>query len=134
MHTDGGDTLVRYLQDDAVELFTLSLQNVATGVTVDPQRWVLKEISSVSHVIDPGNGGDIDVYPNPAGDHINIYLPTAVGELVVEVLSTGGQRVAMQRLPMAPYRISVSSLPDGLYLLRIHNDGRVWIKKLVISR
>ena len=134
VHTTGGDTLVRYLVDEPYEDFALPLKEVATGVTVDPRGWVLKKIDNISHVINPGNEEWPYVYPNPAGDEVNIYLPTAAGVTLVEVMNSGGQKVLVKSLPMTPCQLSLATLPEGFYLLRISNGNRVWVRKLVIRR
>jgi hypothetical protein len=134
VHATGGDTLVRYLIDEPHEDFALPLKEVVSGVTVDPQGWVLKKIDNISHVIDPGNNEWPVVYPNPAGDMVNIYLPAPAGGMIVELMNSRGQKVLEQKMQMPPCRLSLSSLPEGIYLLRIYNGHKVWVRKLVIQR
>ncbi len=76
-------------------------------------------------VVEPAAGnGDIRVYPNPVSDEVNIMvaLTRANGQATVEIYDITGRKVKNQVLAIAgqePYRLDVSNLPSGIYLLRV---------------
>jgi len=82
--------------------------------------------------------GDIRVYPNPASSEVNIAvtLPNAEGRATVEVYDIAGRMVKSTSAVMVghePYRLDVSNLPSGIYLLRVATESpaAVRVVKLV---
>jgi len=70
-------------------------------------------------------------FPNPASD--KIYLDEA-GVYSLEVLSITGQKM-MSASVTANTGVSISHLPPGIYMMKIHNqDGDVYVRKLWIKR
>jgi GH43 family beta-xylosidase len=60
---------------------------------------------------------DIEVYPNPAGDYINIELPGNLHEASLRVLNLLGQTMMDQQ--HICNRLNISELSHGLYVLNI---------------
>jgi hypothetical protein len=74
---------------------------------------------------------NVHVYPNPASDEIFISAEDRITKvLITDVL---GNTLIEERNPSQ--KISVSALPNGLYLLRMTNSkGHSSVQKLIISR
>jgi hypothetical protein len=74
---------------------------------------------------------NIHVYPNPASDEIFISAEDKITNvLITDIL---GNTLIEEQNPSQ--KMSVSSLPNGLYLLRMVNSkGRSSVQKLIISR
>jgi hypothetical protein len=67
------------------------------------------------------------LYPNPANNEINIVLP--LNETVqIEIANSLGRTV---RIENKRNNIDVSSLPKGIYLIRITREQRTYFKKLI---
>ena len=79
---------------------------------------------------------DITVYPNPAGDRFYVEMANA-GEAVFEVqlIDVNGS-ILLQQNSRARQAIDVSSLPPGLYFVKISGSrtGDRVVRKLLISR
>ena len=80
----------------------------------------------------------IRVYPNPVTSTVNIAvtLPNAKGRATVEVYDIAGRMVKSTSAVMVghePYRLDVSNLPSGIYLLRVATESpaAVRVVKLV---
>jgi len=78
----------------------------------------------------------IDVYPNPAGETINISINEYINSAFnIELCNYQGQLVLNQIITKSGVnQLNVSSVPEGLYLLKIHNGELSKIRKVVISR
>jgi hypothetical protein len=74
----------------------------------------------------------IEVYPNPAADHVNITVNAAVRKFEVADL-TGKIKSVFLLQGQEKYRIPVSHLSQGIYLTRFTaTDNTVYVGKLLI--
>jgi aminopeptidase N len=134
LHSGAGDTLVRLLMDKPSELFAIPIKHYVDRITPDPDGWLLYKLVNLTRVIDPQKEKELVIYPNPVSDMLNIYLPVSGGELHVEVMDPGGRKVLERALQVAPYRMDVSALPEGLWMFRFVSGQHVWVRKVVIRR
>ena len=79
----------------------------------------------------------IRLYPNPARDFLYLKFKEDVpgNTARVEVFDTWGRLFRKAQLgyssPAQPERIDVSSLPEGLYLVKVAIGGRFYIGEFV---
>ena len=72
------------------------------------------------------------IYPNPVHDRLSIRLEEVVSTLGVEVLSQDGRLIQQTNAyNTADQEVDISSLPAGLYFIRITGDDRSAVKKVV---
>jgi hypothetical protein len=83
----------------------------------------------------------VNVYPNPASDHITLMIvPAQQGNSRTELLSLNGTKLFESSNGYleagVKYRkeINTNQLPNGIYLIRIWNGNTVTNKKIIISR
>jgi hypothetical protein len=75
----------------------------------------------------------MDVYPNPAEAKFQILLPFS-GLAEIELLDMNGSVVHSERIISMERKIEVApSLRQGLYILRIANGGKTFIKKVSVK-
>lgn len=77
---------------------------------------------------------DFTIYPNPASNVVSLHCDeTFAVDATVEIYDMMGRRVLAE--PSA-HTISVATLPQGIYMVRLVKDGIVqtMVKKLVISK
>ena len=88
------------------------------------------ENSSENTGIEPMLGdNDIAIYPNPAKDYINVTIsPEAIGKEVL-ILDTRSNIVLRAKTMNQYSQIDISSLPTGVYLVKIGRIIRKLIKK-----
>ncbi|HPE86086.1 MAG TPA: C10 family peptidase [Bacteroidales bacterium] len=101
----------------------------ANGVTASFQR---SRVGNQPMAI-PEN---ISVYPQPASNLLNIQVPEETGNVSkIEIFNTSGKKVRML-LPVNQQsaKISVSSLAEGVYLLKIYAGKSCINKKILIQR
>jgi len=78
----------------------------------------------------------ITVYPNPAGDQINLEISNSVtGAISVKVINAMGVTVRSYQYskdaPLLQRSISLSGLTTGLYFIRIQGSGWSETKKIL---
>jgi len=79
-----------------------------------------------------GTSGGLEPYPNPAGEFLNV---NSIGEpSSFTFTDTHGRMVAEMALGSWESRLDISSLPDGLYVIRRHSQeqGNAFAKVLKI--
>lgn len=95
--------------------------------------------SMASHLISiKGNTTSVDavsqetlkVYPNPANDYL-----TVEGEMTsLEVYNAIGQRMLAKMVNGNSTRINLSEFNNGIYFLRVNNNGEVTTRKFSVNR
>lgn len=78
----------------------------------------------------------LDVYPNPATSKVQLRLPASAGQQVrMQVMSTDGRAVAqaMGSLEQVNQQLNqqLSSLSEGVYILRITSPSQTYVKRFV---
>ena len=75
----------------------------------------------------------ISVYPNPSNGIFNILLDGRFtnkgGELTI-FSPTGSVVFSEQISEKKNYQVDIRSLANGIYFLKIHENGRLFVKKL----
>jgi hypothetical protein len=72
----------------------------------------------------------LKVYPNPADEYL-----TVEGEMTsVEVYNTIGQCLFNKTVNGNSTRINLSEFSNGIYLLRVNNNGEVTTRKFSVNR
>ena len=71
---------------------------------------------------------EISIYPNPAGDLLNIN-GTGNGDTEVTITSISGKLLLHQKV--INKRISLENIPSGLHLITINTDGKPVTKKFI---
>jgi len=79
---------------------------------------------------------DVNVYPNPTSGELNIELTHYSGKAVrIELFNMQGQLLHVSRLDVADdviETIDLSSLPTGMYQVRVKADGAPDVTKRVV--
>jgi hypothetical protein len=98
------------------------------GVNIDYMEIVERVVTSVKDlVVVHGN----ILYPNPAHDEVVINV-TANDKLVIRITALNGQLLRLYQLsPESKHLISVSDLPDGIYVVWVISEGKIFKDKLI---
>ena len=80
---------------------------------------------------------NLEVYPNPCSDVLNILIPNdVVGELSIELLSIDGKvnYLALDNKQNSNseevIKLNISDIPQGVYLCKVSSGNRVLICKI----
>ncbi|NRB59651.1 MAG: VCBS repeat-containing protein [Winogradskyella sp.] len=72
---------------------------------------------------------DISIFPNPAKDILTISTVVDLNQRIATVFDVTGKKVLNQRL--MTNQVDVSTLQNGVYFLRIENEGRSITRKFI---
>ena len=91
----------------------------------DPRNWPVGQDEIVTQTM--------ELYPNPAKDLVNLKFNEAV-DFKVEISDLLGKVVVNQSFT-SKNRISmdVSSLPEGLYMIRVVTDNKTYLDRLIVK-
>ena len=105
------------------------------SVAIDPDRWVLTRNNTVTEVItstyNPIAQSDFIIYPNPAGDFVNIIPSESI--VTVDIIDVYGK---VQAVPMLSGKLDIHSFVPGYYTLMLKNKDKdiLSIQSIVITR
>ncbi len=125
----GNSILVRFIAQDIA-------QQGASGSIVEAAIDALEiyDLGAVATTVNNFAKLEVKLYPNPAKKFVNLLLPEA-GEASYEILSSVGQVLSSKNV-MAKERllkISTTTLADGIYYVRVYQNGAMSVQKLVVS-
>jgi serine protease len=81
--------------------------------------------------ITPTKSLDIQVYPNPSHDQVQVLLPLSFGLATAHVLDALGREVSRQSLGVTGGELQLGKLAPGLYTLRITGTNGSAVRQLV---
>ncbi|MEZ4954370.1 MAG: T9SS type A sorting domain-containing protein [Saprospiraceae bacterium] len=78
---------------------------------------------------------EINVYPNPASEIIQIKRTESIGKISASLFSFSGSKLWDQKLGMDVNTISISNFPNGIYFLVIRGEAEgVLVQKIIVQR
>jgi aminopeptidase N len=130
----GADTLITVMNDKQHQNYFFNFTDSVVSMAIDPDKWVLKTVIrdltidvAVNELSDqPG----IVVYPNPATDMITVVAHANVSGSTYTLTDLLGKSVLTGKLATANSKISLNSLPVGMYLLKIGDQNKQTFKVL----
>ncbi|MBI1223053.1 MAG: T9SS type A sorting domain-containing protein [Bacteroidetes bacterium] len=90
----------------------------ADTVTYNAGTWAMS-------VNKPSLVKDVKVYPNPSHGTLNIDFPST-GTVKIEIFDVLGKKMSQPEYQGEHTRIDVGGLPNGLYILRITENGKLY--------
>lgn len=74
---------------------------------------------------------NITIYPNPASDKVTVEFTGAFKETNLVLVDIEGQQLLTRQITELKTQIDISSLPRGVYFVRLTNDSTVEVGKFV---
>lgn len=90
------------------------------------------DCSTLIGIEEKGHLQPLNLFPNPAGDKINVELPPGAGVIkAVSMMDVAGRTSLVPR-PSSPFTvIDISHLPPGIYFVVVETEKGVFRQKLV---
>jgi hypothetical protein len=97
------------------------------------QEWSLTPVSSLAR---KGSLEDesplVQVFPNPVENEVTVVVSSSFdGEKAISLLDESGKVVVSKTFNATKNTLNISSLPSGLYLLKVMNKKKVIVEKLI---
>jgi hypothetical protein len=64
----------------------------------------------------------INVYPNPAGNLMQVSIENSNGHAVLKMYNMSGRLVKEQNMDQQVTELNISNLPAGLYMIHVNDD------------
>lgn len=92
-------------------------------------------VMGASNVEDILLSTDVQVFPNPANDHVSVQLNQAMNNkyVLLEIFDLNGRVILTENMNSNRKDLDVSELSKGLYQVKITMNGASVVKKLVIN-
>ena len=101
-----------------------------TGTPADGTIYTFEEVTvSLESRIGTSN---LSLYPNPAGDYLDIKAGQDLHDVEYQIINSGGQSLLNGTLEQ--HRIDLSSLPAGWYFIKLKNGSAVQTQAFAIKR
>jgi hypothetical protein len=114
------------------------IQNEATREIFNVAIDTVELATSSGNPIPPVKSAGFTLYPNPAQHQATVMLNNrAEHDMILQIFSNTGTLVYTARLYKGDHSvvIPVESLPDGLYMLRLHSGNKLLgIRKLIVTK
>ena len=114
--------------------FSFQIGNASVdSIAIDPDIWLLSKNNTIEQVItatgDPATSEEVNVFPNPAHNEINIISAEHVQS--VQIIDVSGRTFS---LPVTGNKVNVSQFSPGLYSLLIKNKTGdvIAIKRIIL--
>ena len=96
--------------------------------------WAIDDLSIQGDVtgIEQARGIDFKAYPNPAKESITVeWTNSPSSNIDLHILDAQGKSVYQQNIPNEKQTIDITSLPNGLYLIKAGVNGKLVMKKFL---
>lgn len=78
---------------------------------------------------------NLSIWPQPANDILYLRSEANVQNVMVDIYSLSGKLIWSQKINhAAEMNINISTIPTGIYMLKMTDEEQVYMKKLIISK
>jgi hypothetical protein len=86
---------------------------------------------TATNLAKPSGSLNIQVYPNPVKDFINIVVSPDQGNLQLELFNSTGRPLLTQIIKKEKFSINMNSFPAGTYVLKISNSKNMTVRHVI---
>ncbi len=125
-----GDTTVTVYMTENNQVFKFRSDRVPTGVTVDPNNWVINKVGSITTGInDPVDlSHEVELFPNPGNGRVQLRFPSGSFDHL-HVYDVNGRLLQQNKInPGAVSRILDLPSTPGMYLIKLQGKGKTAAK------
>lgn len=131
------DSTIRIHNDQPTQTFTVNPEFQVDEIVIDPNRWLLARrwVEWVG-IDDPKEeNGWVNLYPNPANDHITLQIDTP-NKTNWSIFDVAGKKIRSGKISREQTEIQINTthLNDGVYILKLQSGGKAISKKIIITR
>jgi plastocyanin len=142
--SDGTNTFIMRIDND-VDLYSMPAPTFTTfnvtglGGQFDPSSpftegyqllpRYMEDLEEVVSVVDPEIGTNVEFFPNPVADVLNIRTTIPID--FIQITNVLGQKVAQVYKPENREELNVSHLSPGIYAITFVSENRIWTAEFV---
>jgi hypothetical protein len=141
VNTTGGQQRFTVQNNQRTQMFEFTVADEPTSVDIDPDRLILRDdfiITSAGTV--PLRTDIVSIYPNPATGSFSLqYVLDEDARADIDVFDVAGRRVFSRRAPVSgpggrTELLDASSLPNGVYFVRLRTPSTQVVRKFTVLR
>ena len=120
----------------AYDFFTIYVDTTYVGSSTDFDYVAPAVVTTTEEA--PAEKIDMNVYPNPASNNVNVVLNGVKGQTMITVHDMSGKAVSNMRVDIDEnnqiINLPVDNYSQGIYFIKVVNGSAVMTKKLIIAR
>lgn len=120
----------------AYDFFTIAVDTTYVGASSDFDFVAPAVVTTTEEVA--AEKVDMNVYPNPASNNVNVVLTGVKGQTMITVHDMSGKAVSSMRVDIDDngqiINLPVDNYSQGIYFIKVINGNAVMTKKLIIAR
>ncbi|QTV06298.1 zinc-dependent metalloprotease [Faecalibacter bovis] len=121
--------------------YRLIVNDNVAGLTGTINKVTIEACSRTATTLSVGDlvkNKEFGIFPNPNNGNFNIRLETKAPNFTADILNMAGQTVSTQKInttstSVSDYRVNVSHLPKGVYIVNVNDGNQTQSKKLIIK-
>ncbi len=119
-----------YVDDNCMNLFTEGQANVMRNTLNNLRPQLRATLTSTTDVF---SSVDMDIYPNPASEMVNIQLNGQEKLRSIRLIDIQGKEVAIYtQINQTSFRLPVQQFSSGIYYLKIAHTEGIQIEKIIL--
>ncbi len=127
----GGDTTIKVYQTTNTDNYSLYFPHQVTGMTVDPNNWVLDDNSTVVNAKENIINSEFNVYPNPANTYVQIKS-SKLKSGNCSIINVYGKTVKQLSIEQSSnLTVDIKDLAKGIYFIRLQSEEGTVVKKFI---
>ncbi len=131
--TDGTDTIVHFMQQTNDDFFISHQEKTVASIEIDPDNWTMEKvlgiITGTPENID--NSARFSIGPNPATNYVTLFFNNNIQEHNITLCDISGRKLLSYQTNDKQFKINISELPKGTYMVIVSNKQGKEVKKLV---
>lgn len=120
----------------AYDFFTIAVDTTYVGASSDFDYVAPAVVTTTEEVA--AEKVDMNVYPNPASNNVNVVLTGVKGQTMITVHDMSGKAVSSMKVDIDDndqiINLPVDHYSQGIYFIKVINGNAVMTKKLIIAR
>ena len=133
-----GHTGMSQLDTIAFDTFDIYVDSTFVGASTTPSIANQTIVTTSPEETAAEKAIDMNVYPNPASNNVNVVLSGVEGQTVITVHDMSGKAVTSMRVELDGnnqiINLPVDNFSQGIYFIKAVNGSAVMTKKLIIAR
>lgn len=127
---NGQDTIIVFDHTSSGQNFQVNLDYFPDSVVFDPDKWILSKYNTVILGIEEEKPTQLNTYPNPASEYVNLDLPAHV-EAFIQLYNAAGKLIMQETVSKQKYQLETSDFAQGAYMIRIEQGGKHYVSSFV---
>jgi len=125
---EGEDTIIKILQDDPFERYSIYLPGIVTSIIADPDNYVLKSIGIYKSL---EKTPDVIVSPNPFNNYLMIQFEEPYKDKTIFLTDLKGKLMYQDKFTSQLVKLDLQKISQGIYILGVRMNGKLYSFRVV---